>query len=308
MFAFNHDFASITGNKLSLELINTIDAKDSESLPMYQYDIYLNENHFKIGHINLTIGSNLKSTYEGNLYVEIDENFRGHRYGYYSTILLFPLMRFHNLERFYACTDEENGAGRKLIDLLGGELLEVEEKPNDIELSNPSIESYAVYSVDIPQAGYEKSVRTDRCAMAIAFCGDRVLTLTTVDDKYVFPKGHIEEGENSLQAAIRECYEETGCMLIKEDYINDVSQIEYTFSGRDFRRLTDLQFYARFKVCAIHKIVNVHIFKVDEELPINVTESYNFKNGEWMKIDEFLLKNTYDDQLKAVSEALLIIK
>ena len=48
--------------------------------------------------------------------------------------------------------------------------------------------------------------------MAIVFCKDKVLCLVNHDNRVELPKGHLEPGETSLQAAIRECLEETGVM------------------------------------------------------------------------------------------------
>ncbi len=304
MFEFSEKFNFIQGKHLTLKLLETSNG-NNELLPSYHFEILLNsEDNASIGDLIIRIGENLRSTYEGNLEVYIKEEYRGHHYSYYASRMLFSLLRYHKMDKMYICCDEGNMAFRKIIDMLGGQLLQIDEKPSDFEVNDPLIENYAIYIVEIPPVDFENSLRHEHSSMALVFSGDKVLTLTDVDGYVVLPKGHIEEGENSLQAAMRECYEESGCMLIKEDYIKQVRGIEYSFSYRNYKKLTPLQFYSKFGVCMIHKIVDVHVFKVDEDLPIKITEKDHFIEGSWMKIDEFLFKNTYDDQLQVINDGL----
>ena len=50
------------------------------------------------------------------------------------------------------------------------------------------------------------------------------------DDGYWgFPKGHIEEGEKPLEAALREVSEETGFTVVAESNSNPISETTYTY-------------------------------------------------------------------------------
>jgi len=64
-------------------------------------------------------------------------------------------------------------------------------------------------------------------AGAIVFIGKRVLVLRRRDrDEWVFPKGHLERGEQSRDAAVREVREETGLAV---SLVRPLGSTEYTF-------------------------------------------------------------------------------
>jgi 8-oxo-dGTP pyrophosphatase MutT (NUDIX family) len=63
--------------------------------------------------------------------------------------------------------------------------------------------------------------------------GDKEILLIRVrQKKFELPKGHIEEGENEPQAALRECREEVGTSSDLE-VRNKVGNISYTFESDD---------------------------------------------------------------------------
>jgi 8-oxo-dGTP pyrophosphatase MutT (NUDIX family) len=49
-------------------------------------------------------------------------------------------------------------------------------------------------------------------------------------DKWVLPKGHVEQGESVLEAALREATEETGLQVVAGDPLGDVA---YVYSRRE---------------------------------------------------------------------------
>ncbi len=74
--------------------------------------------------------------------------------------------------------------------------------------------------------------KIERSAMAIVVCKDEVLY--TVEDIYgknvlSLPKGHIEKGESHIDTAIRECREETGIELIKDNFVKEGKPYSYRF-------------------------------------------------------------------------------
>lgn len=74
--------------------------------------------------------------------------------------------------------------------------------------------------------------KIERSAMAIVVSNDEVLY--TIEDIYgkcvlSLPKGHIEKGESRIDTAIRECQEETGIVLSKDDFVKEGTPYSYRF-------------------------------------------------------------------------------
>lgn len=68
-------------------------------------------------------------------------------------------------------------------------------------------------------------------AGGVVFYKDQVLILQRKNGNWVLPKGHIEEGENIEETAIREVEEEAG---IKAKIIDYIGEIEYHAPATDF--------------------------------------------------------------------------
>ncbi len=62
----------------------------------------------------------------------------------------------------------------------------------------------------------------------IVIMDGKVLLRKTAKNEWLFPKGHVEQGENLQQAAEREIKEETGILSKVADYLG---KIDYTFKG-----------------------------------------------------------------------------
>src|SRR5574344_1385148 len=98
--------------------------------------------------------------------------------------------------------------------------------------------------------------------MSIVFCQGKVLVLETKHNEFVFPKGHIEEGETSKDASIRECEEESGVSLINAKYYGECGNYAYTFSGGHLKIQSD-DFFKTFGVNSITKNIYVHVYEID---------------------------------------------
>ncbi len=62
------------------------------------------------------------------------------------------------------------------------------------------------------------------------FCKQRVLILRNFRGEYIFPKGHIEQGEDERQAALREVQEEAG---IIPNQLVPTRQTAYQFRSKE---------------------------------------------------------------------------
>ena len=106
---------------------------------------------------------------------------------------------------------------------------------------------------------------------------------------YDIPKGHIEKGESVLDAAIRECFEETNEVITKDNYVNKLNPFEITFINH-YNKL-------------VKKIIYPLIFRVDKIGELAAKED-RIKKVKYLPIGEFLLKCTYDNVKTMIMEAI----
>lgn len=97
-----------------------------------------------------------------------------------------------------------------------------------------------------------------------------------------FPKGHVEKGEKSVDAAIREVEEETG---VKAEVVEKVGDTKY--------------FYYEEKE-KVFKTVVYFLMKYVEEG--EATTAWEVSAKEWLPVDEVEEKLTFDDSKKLFGE------
>lgn len=135
--------------------------------------------------------------------------------------------------------------------------------------------------------------KLETCAMAIVICQDKILSISElVFGRKVLslPKGHQERGEDIIETAIRECFEETNIVLSKEDMSLELTAYSYNFT------LPKGQFVRKTVYPFLFKITNFGDPKAKEETMLSV---------DWLDIDEFLNMCTYDSVKNLVNEALM---
>ena len=138
--------------------------------------------------------------------------------------------------------------------------------------------------------------KIEESAMAVVMCNGKILaTNETIYGKAVLslPKGHTEENETSLEASIRECYEETNIVIHKSNLVKKLTPYSYEFLTPSNK--------------LIRKILIPYLFEVyDFGNPLPKEE--RMISVEWMNIEEFLSACPYENVKNVVSEALVYIK
>lgn len=148
---------------------------------------------------------------------------------------------------------------------------------------------------------YLNTHRLEHSGMAIVFCKGKVLVLETKHNEFVFPKGHIEEGETSKDAAIRECHEESGVDITDSTYYGMCDEYSYTFSAGHLKIPND-EFYKTFNVNSITKNITAHVFSIEEFQGFNLEPI--FIEGKWVDIDKALEIITHTNTKDILKEAL----
>ena len=116
--------------------------------------------------------------------------------------------------------------------------------------------------------------------------GDKILQLNN-EGEWVFPKGHVEEGESDLDAAIRELFEEAGVVVSEKESMGQVDEFCFYFDGEKAIK--------RIKVFAF-------VTKKTQALKLNREEG--FENGGWFDIDTATKQLKHDDARNALKKAL----
>lgn len=113
--------------------------------------------------------------------------------------------------------------------------------------------------------------------------GPKILLLQSLHKEWVYPKGHIESGEDSIDCAIRECLEESGVVIKREQHVGKMNEYCYSFGSFDLEITNDM-FYEIFGAQKIYKTVIVHGFVVEEIQPVVWSEKERFIGGGWFDI------------------------
>ena len=73
---------------------------------------------------------------------------------------------------------------------------------------------------------------TVRQAGGVVLLGDQVVLRRTARGEYLFPKGHLEEGETEEETALREVAEETG---LEAEIVASLGEITFSYLGDQYQ-------------------------------------------------------------------------
>lgn len=127
-------------------------------------------------------------------------------------------------------------------------------------------------------------------SMAIVVAGSktaRKVLMLNSSGEWVFPKGHVEQGETYLETAIRELKEESGVVVTEQQSIGQVDEFSFYFSGENAM-----------------KVIKVFGFIIEAEQEINYNKNEHFIDGAWVDIDEAITKLKHDDARNALKKFL----
>lgn len=168
-----------------------------------------------------------------------------------------------------------------------------------------SVNSYVDFYEYYIKNHFSDTIKNETSSMAIVYCKSKLLMLKTNKNEWVFPKGHIEVGETSKQAAMRECFEESGVNLSSAEYLGEVDGYTYSFNG-SFFRISDADFYNIFGASIVKKKIDVHTFKAVSYQEVVWQVDENFKNGAWIDVYKVKRLLDYKNTVKVFEDSLTL--
>ena len=135
-------------------------------------------------------------------------------------------------------------------------------------------------------------VKIEESAMAVVLCRGKILMTKELiygKEKISLPKGHIEKGETRMEAAIRECEEETGIHLDNESFVKELKPFSVDFTD-------DHDGHVR-------KTIYPVLFVLQKEKKVFIQEK-NVLFAGFVPVEEFFQSASYDNVKGIVREAI----
>ncbi len=111
----------LRGPVVDLKLIHFYTESALDGIPYYWYEICLGS--VTIGKISLRAGYNETTLVNGHVGYEIDEDYRGHNYGYYALEMIKSLAMDHGFRYLILTAAVDNFQSQKIIRRAGGSLI-----------------------------------------------------------------------------------------------------------------------------------------------------------------------------------------
>lgn len=256
--------------------------KSLETLPegfvLAKYYLIWNENNEIVGGINIRYQDNdFILNYAGHIGYGIAPWERNKGYAKEALKQMLLIARELGLDKVLLTTDENNIASQHVILATGGVL-------------EKTLDGKKYFWINIGPWNKEES------AMAIVIVGDKILAtkeLVYGKVRLSVPKGHVEKDETYVETAIRECFEETGIQLKKDNYKMDLNPFVIRFIDHHFK--------------PIEKTIIPILFVLNDFLKPNITEE-RVLEVTYYGINDFLIQCSYDNVRTIVKEAKDFLK
>ncbi|MFC1920763.1 GNAT family N-acetyltransferase [Chloroflexota bacterium] len=134
-FKFN-DYETFTDGEIEVVIGGTRPANPEKGyVPEYVFNILLPGNPEPAGSVTLRIGNTLHlETYGGHIGYGINEKYRGHRYAAKACNLIKPVALDHGFRTLWITCNPDNPASRRTCEVLGCELVEIVNLPDNIDM------------------------------------------------------------------------------------------------------------------------------------------------------------------------------
>ena len=226
-----------------------------------------------------------------NIFYE-KENAFFHKYEQYSDKYLeikkkFIFVANYNFEYFYNIASMLNCKDKNNVLFLSSSRYNLKSVNGDLLRSDAVKHTLKNFIFD--KISYEKS------AMAVVISKNKILcTKEEVFTKEILslPKGHIENDESIIEAAIRECYEEANVKIQKDDYVTTLTPFTINFINEKDE-----------PTC---KTI-IPVLFLNNNVKINNIKEERIKEIELIDIKEFITKCSYSSVKDVINEAILTL-
>lgn len=139
------DTAFLINDEIYLQLDRTTEGiPEKQWLPSYYFSICLLDGT-PIGKCDLRIGHNERVYYGGNIGYGVDAPYRGHHYAGKACRLLLELAKKY----VYITCNVTNKASAKTCEYAGGQLVAIEEVPEDNDMYRDGIRTVKIYRFEL---------------------------------------------------------------------------------------------------------------------------------------------------------------
>jgi predicted acetyltransferase len=119
-------------------------------VPAYRFKMALVGQDKQIGSIEIRVGNTEHVVmYGGHIGYGVDPEYKGHRYAARSCRLLLPLARSHGLKTLWITCNPDNMASRRTCEILGAELVEIVDLPEDTDMYQEGERQKCRYRLDL---------------------------------------------------------------------------------------------------------------------------------------------------------------
>lgn len=135
-----------------------------------------------------------------------------------------------------------------------------------------------------------RSAEIELSAGGVIFRGDGGHQVLLIKDSYGnwgFPKGHIEPGESALEAAVRECQEETGIRRL---------EVRVPVGSTDW--------YFRQGDSVIHKFCDYFLMEAADGQGVSAQTAEGVQACVWMRPEEAMSRVSYENARRVLEKAL----
>lgn len=119
-------------------------------VPSYRFQMVVAGRDEAVGNIELRIGNtNHIVMYGGHIAYGVKPEYRGHRYAARACKLLLPLARKHGLNCVWITCSPDNIASRRTCELVGAQLVEIVDLPDDTDMYQRGEKQKCRYRLDL---------------------------------------------------------------------------------------------------------------------------------------------------------------